>query len=313
MTTCIPETNATDFAKRIAKELVDFELRMLDKTSDESQKNLTNIMTLNIRGLSRIMNAFGISWAMMSQLVEQNIPIHPQLSKYLKGLCKEDEDVEDLLSQDFVKTEKIIKLKCLRNHSKAMEWLCAVDGIMFKHGGPNLDWRKYVTNLRFGLTGGKGAYDDEPNNDLKREHVQAVREIHSRIADKDTDNVDSTKVYRVMKRLALEECGIELPDVKSSPDDKPMSEMSESEIEDLKQVYLSMVGHEKFQKIAKLFRLENEKRKMDSSERKARKRKRVEENVCSAEPQIVNAEESDDEDDMEDEPVRMDEENKSVE
>lgn len=285
MTDAKTDCDTQDFAKQTAEDLIAYELKVLNETTGGAERHLANFRTLSIRALSRIMKTLGIPWSMMSQLADQYVPVHPDVSKYLKKLCQEDDDVEDLLSQDFVKIDKLKKLNSLKSRGKFMEWLCGVDGIGVRHGGPILDWKRYIDNLRYSLHGDTGNYDDEQINELKRIHVQTIRKIHIKVANKDTDNIDSTKVYRVMKSLVRDECGFELSDASN------MSEMDASMVQELKEFYLSSVGKDNFQKITKLFKLENERKKIDIEKRKSdgevksNKRKKVED--TENEPRVV--------------------------
>lgn len=274
-----PETD--DFIKEIALMLIKNEVDILNEPCNKITRNSIHFGTISIRALNRLMSELGISWTLLGQLLNQYVPIHPEIADYLKGICEEDTDeVDELLSQDFVKMDTLAKQKWLRNLGKEMDILCAVDGITVKHGGPVLDWKRYLNNLRYGQADEKpNVYDDDPNRFLKQLHAQAVRDIYYCL---EGNEWNSLKVYRVMQKLALEECGIELPD------SKPRCPMvDEGVLCQLKEKYLCKVGKERFQMLVKMLKLETDrKRPAAETDEKNRKRKRDEEedecgNTCT--------------------------------
>lgn len=156
------------------------------------------------------MREIDLTFGQVSQLVHSHTPIHREVADVLKPLVKQ-EHYQTLLAQDFIENEKFVKIArhlCKNDHVDVVHSVLAMDGMNGNklNNGPNLDVKRYVENLKFGLSGTVGFYDHEKDDPLKRAHVYAVRQVY-KMLPVEAQRVNN--VFHIIKRVLQEYTGEE--------------------------------------------------------------------------------------------------------
>ncbi|GBN46871.1 hypothetical protein AVEN_82204-1 [Araneus ventricosus] len=163
----------------------------LVETMEQAENDLVTILTLKIRMVNQLTKELGLPLSYISHILSTSTPVHPEVAQELIRYANKQENIDALLAQDFVLNEKILKLiksMCKNGHTNVAHALLAIDGLGGKHNHvPNLEYKRYLENLRYGLSGEKGRYDREAHDDVKRAHVVAVRKVYQEL-DKHRSN-----------------------------------------------------------------------------------------------------------------------------
>lgn len=187
-------------------------------TLQQDKSDQVTILTLKMRLINQLASDLGLPLSYISHIQATCIPVHPEIAQELNRWAHKQDQVDAVLAQDFVPIEKLLKIvksMCKNGHTNITHALLAMDGLSGKLSHvPNTECKRYVGNLKYGLTGEQGRYDREASDDMKRAHVNAVRKVYQEL-DKHRSNdaklVDG--VYQVMRLVLKESGGIELPDV----------------------------------------------------------------------------------------------------
>ncbi|GFT26024.1 uncharacterized protein NPIL_16971 [Nephila pilipes] len=94
----------------------------------------------------------------LNQLTSTHTPVHPEVAQEMLRWTEKHDNVANLLAQDFVRNErlhKLIRLMCKSGHTNIIHTLLAIDGLGGSklNNGPHFDCKKYVDNLKYGLSG----------------------------------------------------------------------------------------------------------------------------------------------------------------
>lgn len=153
--------------------------------------------------MSDVLKSYGWSFEYISKLCENYIPVHPEVAGELKRLCDKNYMVDEILAQDFLKPDKLLKIVTYCNDENKVHWLLAMDGLS------GTDPKSYLNNLRFSILGEGNRYDID-RIDYKHSHARAVRNVYRVLADtKYEKRVDG--VYQVMRKVLKLMAGIEIP------------------------------------------------------------------------------------------------------
>lgn len=227
----------------------------LAETIRQEQNDSVTILTLKTRMLNQLMTELRLPLSYVSQIQSHSTPVHPEVARELLRWVNKQEHVDALLAQDFVHNDKILKLiksMSKSGHANIAHALLAMDGLGGKlNHVPNTECKKYVENLKYSLSGEKGRYDREANDDVKRAHVFAVREVY-RVLDKQRSNVEKLVdgVYQVMRLILKERGGIDLPDVEENA-------WSEQVLRDGVKVYKENMNDEYFERFVEMMKVKN--------------------------------------------------------
>lgn len=152
-----------------------------------------SIKTLKLLLVGRVLDIFGLDWGYLVSLFKTHTPVHPEMAKALQ--C-EEEEVNQVLAQVFVRNEKLIRLlKVFAQNGKNVNRLLAVDGMA--HHGLTFEQKHYIGHLRY------GASDTffEKGPEYRRLHVQTVRQMYDML---EGAPVPEKQVYEIL-RQCLEE------------------------------------------------------------------------------------------------------------
>ncbi|KAG8172503.1 hypothetical protein JTE90_017584 [Oedothorax gibbosus] len=179
-------------------------------TYENCLDSLASKQTIKYRMLAYVLREIELTFGQVSQLVHTHTPVHEEVAEILKPLVKQ-EHYQTLLAQDFVENEKLVKIVkhlCKNDHTDVVHILLAMDGMSGNklNHGPNVDVKRYIGNLKFGLSGQVGLYDNEPNDTLKRAHVFAVRQVYKALPAQ-AQRVNN--VFHILKRVLQEYTGEE--------------------------------------------------------------------------------------------------------
>ncbi|GBN19750.1 hypothetical protein AVEN_261820-1 [Araneus ventricosus] len=161
----------------------------------------------------------------------------------------------------------------INGHANTTHALLAVDGLGGGKwtNGPHLDCKRYIENLKYGLSGEQGRFDRDADDDVKRVHAFAVRKVYEEL-DKHRSDGDKlvNGVYRVMCKVLKDFAGMELPPVEETA-------WSEQVLEEAANVYKENIGEEVFKRFVKILKAKissNGGCSGDEGEVKQNKRKR---------------------------------------
>lgn len=147
------------------RDLIHISIRDHDVRDDDA----VSIRTLKLLLVGRVLDLFGLDWGFLVGLFKTHTPVHPEMARELQ--C-EEEEVNQVLAQVFVRNEKLIRLlKVFAQNGKNVNRLLAVDGMT--HHGSHFDQKHYVGNLRYGSS---AFFEKGP--EYRRLHVQAVRGMY---------------------------------------------------------------------------------------------------------------------------------------
>jgi len=184
--------------------------QILLSTYANCMDNLASKQTIKYRMLGYILEEIDLTFGQVSQLVNTHTPVHPEVVEILKPLVKQ-EHYQILLAQDFVENEKLVKIMrhlCKNEHTDVVHMMLAMDGMSGNklNHGPNVDVKRYIENLKFGLSGEMGLYDHEKGDTFKRAHVFAIRQVYKALPAQ-AQRVNN--VFHVIKRVLQEYTGEE--------------------------------------------------------------------------------------------------------
>lgn len=176
----------------------------LTTTFENCNDNLASKQTIKYRMLGYVLREMEITFGDLCHLIQTHTPVHIEVAETIKPLVKQ-EPYKTVMAQDFIENEKLVKvLKHLvkNGHTHVVHTLLAMDGLTSsshsKLNGPNMDMKRYVENLKYGLSGREGLYDRETSDRLKRAHVHAVRQVYHALP---TDAQHANNMYYVLKKV----------------------------------------------------------------------------------------------------------------
>lgn len=196
----------------------------------------TNQLTIKLRVLTLVMKTMGLSRDQVVDLIYTHTLIHPEVADELRKLAG---GFEDLLAQDLVSNEKLVRLlKRLssRNQNK-VDRLLAIDGLASKT--KRYEMKRYMTNLRWPM-------EHRPDAELALEHVQVVRRLYEEIDIPEEERV-APYVYEVMREVLKDVTGVVLPCEEKT--------LAVEAMEKCKGLYLSCMGREKVLELVKDLKL----------------------------------------------------------
>lgn len=179
-------------------------------TYEDCQDALASKQTIQYRMLGQALKEIKLTFGQVSQLVHSHTPVHREVADILKPLVKQ-EYYQMVLAQDFVENEKLVKMVkhlCKNDHTDVVHSVLAMDGMSGNKlsNGPTTDVKRYIENAKFSLSGKEGLYDREKEDDLKRAHVFAVRQVYKALPSQ-AQRVNN--VFHVLKRALQEYTGEE--------------------------------------------------------------------------------------------------------
>ncbi|KAG8155890.1 hypothetical protein JTE90_004217 [Oedothorax gibbosus] len=190
--------------------LSDLKDSFLLTTYEDCQDKLTSKHTIQLRMLAQILKEIKLTFGQVSRLVHSHTPVNREVADILKPLVKQ-EQYQNALAQDFVENEKLVKIAkhlCKNDHTDVVHSVLAMDGMSGNKlsNGPTVDVKRYIENVKFSLSGCAGLYDREKEDELKRAHVFAVRQVYKALPSQ-AQRVNN--VFHVLKKVLQEYTGEE--------------------------------------------------------------------------------------------------------
>ncbi|GFV21460.1 uncharacterized protein TNCV_4999161 [Trichonephila clavipes] len=139
------------------------------------------------------MTKLDLTFQGLNQLINTHTPVDPEVAKVILR-CTHKHD-ETILAQDFVKNERLNRLiqsMVKSGQANTISTLLAIDGLIGPklNNGPQFEYKKYIENLKYSLSGEQGRYDREEEDVVKRTHVCATSSVH---ASKDSNGKNTEK------------------------------------------------------------------------------------------------------------------------
>ncbi|GFV81418.1 uncharacterized protein TNCV_3210371 [Trichonephila clavipes] len=180
--------------------------------------DLINMHTFKYRILNDLMVKLDLTFQGLNQWINTHTPVDPEVAKVILRCTHKHDGIESILAQDFVKNERLNRLiqNMVKNgQSNTISTLLAIDGLIGPkiNNGPHFQYKKYLENLKYSLSGEQGRYDREEDDLVKRIHVCAIRKVYKELENYHLD-VDSKLmhcVYQIMNSILKESAGLELP------------------------------------------------------------------------------------------------------
>ncbi|GFU03431.1 uncharacterized protein NPIL_208501 [Nephila pilipes] len=179
--------------------------------------DLVNMHTFKYRLLNDLMAKLDLTFNDLNQLTSTHTPVLLRVAQEMLRSAQKRDNVDKILALDCVQNEhlqKLIRLMCKSGHTNIIHTLLAIDGLGGSklNNGPHFDCKKYVDNLKYGLSGEQGRYDREAGDLVKRTHVCAIRKIYQELDScRSGELVDSKLMYQVMCRVLNEYAYLKLP------------------------------------------------------------------------------------------------------
>ncbi|GFV92789.1 uncharacterized protein TNCV_2648601 [Trichonephila clavipes] len=131
---------------------------LLHEIFQSGSNDLVTIHTLKYRILNDLMTKLDLTFQGLNQLINTHTPVDPEVAKVILR-CTHKHD-ETILAQDFVKNERLNRLSGQANTTST---LLAIDGLIGPklNNGPQFEYKKYIENLKYSLSGEQGRYDRE--------------------------------------------------------------------------------------------------------------------------------------------------------
>ncbi|GFY61737.1 uncharacterized protein TNIN_226431 [Trichonephila inaurata madagascariensis] len=189
----------------------------LPEIFQSGSNDLVNIYTFKYRILNDLMVKLDLTFQGLNQFLNTHTPVDPEVAKVILR-CTHNHD-EIILAQDFVRNERLNRLiqsMVKSGQANTISALLAIDGLIGPklNNGPQFEYKKYLENLKYSLSGEQGRYDREEDDLFKRTHVCAVRKVYKELENYESD-VDSKFmhcVYQVMSNILKESAGLKLPE-----------------------------------------------------------------------------------------------------
>jgi hypothetical protein len=145
----------------------------------------------------------GLKWSNICQIWLNYKFVHPENAR---ELVRADADLENVLAQGFVKSDKLLEILQSVSGKTDVNRLLAVDGMMMANrahcvlgNGPNFEHRHYLGNLKISSVSERSSFDETP--DIKVRHVRAVRLVYAILKRAGIEGDCSRHVYGVMQKL----------------------------------------------------------------------------------------------------------------
>ncbi|GFQ78261.1 uncharacterized protein TNCT_677191 [Trichonephila clavata] len=154
--------------------------------------DLVNMQTFKYRILNDFNTKLNLTFQGINQWINTHTPVNPEVAKIDSNIVKSGQ-------------------------SNTISTLLAIDGLIGPklNNGPQFEYKKYLENLKYSLSGEQGRYDREEDDLVKRTHVFAIRKVYKELENLQSDeNVNSKLmhcVYQVTSSMLKESAGLELP------------------------------------------------------------------------------------------------------
>ncbi|GFR03806.1 uncharacterized protein TNCT_59511 [Trichonephila clavata] len=192
----------------------------LPETVQPGSNDLVNMQTFKYRILNDVMTKLNLTFQGINQWMNTHTPVNPEVTQVILRYIHKQDGIESILAQDFVKNERLNRLiqnMVKSGQSNTMSTLLAIDGLIGPklNNGPQFEYKKYLENLKYSLSGEQGRYDREQDDLVKRVHVFAIRKVYQELENHLLDKLVDSKlmhcVYQVMSSILKESAGLELP------------------------------------------------------------------------------------------------------
>lgn len=198
-------TNCIEGLSENEKDYIVSVVGNLYKECARRSSDLVNQRTIKYRVIELVGTTLNVSFEQLADLFYNNTRIHPSVAAELCRLLSNDDVVESLLAQDFVPTEKLVRLlKRLAPHANVLDALAAVDGLASTTPNKKYDCKRYLENLRFPLV-------FVENSDLKATHVASVRSLYHELRKWYPEERLAPYVYEVLREAFKDVTGVDLP------------------------------------------------------------------------------------------------------
>ncbi|GIY61701.1 uncharacterized protein CDAR_307091 [Caerostris darwini] len=233
--------------------------------------NLMTVQTLKCRTIAYVMNLLGISWDMLKNIALNYTPVHPQVAQELFRLSPNDDKIEYIVSQDFIRNNELFSIMKKLNRNER-DKLAAVDGLVGvdSSSGPNFDFKRYSENLSYALDGSPGFFNNDNDGGVKRTHVQAVRRMYCEMHRYISAERLSPYVYRVLRQVCEELGGPTLPKIENEP------QISDDVLLGCKNLYVETMGQVEARKFMENIKVKVHKKDNEPTAHMSKKRKRME-------------------------------------
>ncbi|GFV82856.1 uncharacterized protein TNCV_1178711 [Trichonephila clavipes] len=189
---------------------------LLPEIFQSGSNDLVNIHTFKYRILNDLMTKLDLTFQGLNQLINTHTPVDPEVAKVILRCTHKHDEI--ILAQDFVKNERLNRLiqsMVKSGQANTISTLLAIDGLIGPklNNGPQFEYKKYIENLKYSLSGEQGRYDWKEDDLVKRTHVCAARKVYKELENYESD-VDSKFmhcVYQVMSNILKKSAGLELP------------------------------------------------------------------------------------------------------
>ncbi|GFX70538.1 uncharacterized protein TNCV_875121 [Trichonephila clavipes] len=157
----------------------------------QSGKNdLVNIHTLQYRILNDLMTKLDLTFQRLNQLINTHTPMDPEVAMVILRCTNKHDEI--ILAQDFVKNERLNRLiqsMVKSGQAHTISTLLAIDGFIGPklNNEPQFEYKKYIENLKYSLSGEQGRYDREEDDVVKRTHVCAVPKVYKELQNYESD------------------------------------------------------------------------------------------------------------------------------
>ncbi|GFR14406.1 uncharacterized protein TNCT_422121 [Trichonephila clavata] len=195
-------------------------LSFLPEAVQPGSNDLVNMQTFKYRILNDVMTKLNLTFQGINQWMNTHTPVNPEVTQVILRYIHKQDGIESILAQDFVKNERLNRLiqnMVKSGQSNTMSTLLAIDGLIGPklNNGPQFEYKKYLENLKYSLSGEQGRYDREQDDLVKRVHVFAIRKVYQELENHLLDKLVDSKlmhcVYQVMSSILKESAGLELP------------------------------------------------------------------------------------------------------